>query len=40
MSGDWQMIRSPGGAVWIQLNGDIADGPPRPTPEEKFEGGG
>lgn len=28
ISEDWQMIRSPNGAVWIQLNGDVADGPP------------
>jgi len=38
MSSDWQMIRSPSGAVWIQLNGDIAEGPPGPTAEEVFEG--
>lgn len=37
MSADWQMIRSPGGAVWIQLNGDIAEGPPEPTAAEVFE---
>ena len=24
---DYRMIRSPNGAVWIQLNGDVADGP-------------
>lgn len=30
---DYKMIRSPNGAVWIQLNGDIADGPPRGTEE-------
>jgi hypothetical protein len=28
ISGDWQMIRSPQGAVWIQVNGDVAEGPP------------
>ncbi len=28
MSDDDQMIRSPNGAVWVQLNGDVADGPP------------
>jgi hypothetical protein len=28
ISDDWQMIRSPNGAVWIQLNGDAAEGPP------------
>jgi hypothetical protein len=28
MSGDNLMIRSPNGAVWIQLNGDIEAGPP------------
>jgi hypothetical protein len=28
ISDDWQMIRSPNGAVWIQLNGDIEEGPP------------
>jgi hypothetical protein len=27
-SEDGQMLRSPNGAVWIQLNGDIAEGPP------------
>lgn len=26
MSDDWQMIRSPNGAVWIQLNGDVDEG--------------
>ena len=25
---DFRMIRSPNGAVWVQLNGDVADGPP------------
>jgi hypothetical protein len=30
---DYKMIRSPNGAVWIQLNGDIADGPPQGTEE-------
>jgi len=30
---DYKMIRSPNGAVWIQLNGDIADGPPSSTEE-------
>lgn len=29
MSDDWLMIRSPNGAVWIQLNGDIEEGPPQ-----------
>lgn len=29
MSRDWQMIRSPKGAVWIQVNGDVAEGPPK-----------
>lgn len=28
MSTDWLMIRSPNGAVWMQLNGDIKEGPP------------
>jgi len=28
ISQDWQMIRSPNGAVWIQLNGDVEEGPP------------
>ena len=28
MSSDWLMIRSPNGAVWIQLNGDVDEGPP------------
>jgi hypothetical protein len=28
ISDDWQMIRFPDGAVWIQLNGDIDEGPP------------
>lgn len=28
MSNDWLMIRSPNGAVWMQLNGDIEEGPP------------
>ena len=28
ISRDDQMIRSPNGAVWIQLNGDVAEGPP------------
>lgn len=28
ISRDWLMIRSPNGAVWMQLNGDIAEGPP------------
>jgi hypothetical protein len=28
MSSDDIMIRSPDGAVWVQLNGDIGDGPP------------
>lgn len=28
MSSDRLMIRSPNGAVWMQLNGDAADGPP------------
>lgn len=28
ISDDWQMIRSPNGAVWIQLNGDAEEGPP------------
>lgn len=28
ISEDWQMIRSPNGAVWIQLNGDVEEGPP------------
>jgi hypothetical protein len=28
ISDDWLMIRSPGGAVWMQLNGDITEGPP------------
>jgi hypothetical protein len=28
ISTDWLMIRSPNGAVWMQLNGDVADGPP------------
>jgi hypothetical protein len=28
ISEDWQMIRSPSGAVWIQLNGDVEEGPP------------
>lgn len=28
ISDDWQMIRSPNGAVWIQLNGDVEEGPP------------
>jgi hypothetical protein len=28
ISDDWQMIRSPNGAVWIQLNGDLEEGPP------------
>jgi len=28
ISDDWQMIRSPQGALWIQVNGDVADGPP------------
>jgi hypothetical protein len=30
------MIRSPNGAVWIQLNSDIADGPPE---NSEVEGG-
>jgi hypothetical protein len=29
ISEDWMMIRSPNGAVWIQLNGDIDEGPPQ-----------
>jgi hypothetical protein len=28
ISTDWLMIRSPNGAVWMQLNGDETDGPP------------
>jgi hypothetical protein len=28
ISDDWLMIRSPNGAVWMQLNGDIDEGPP------------
>lgn len=28
ISTDWLMIRSPGGAVWMQLNGDEVEGPP------------
>jgi hypothetical protein len=28
MSEDGLMVRSPKGAVWIQLNGDINEGPP------------
>jgi hypothetical protein len=28
ISDDWLMIRSPNGAVWIQLNGDVEEGPP------------
>jgi hypothetical protein len=28
ISDDWLMIRSPNGAVWMQLNGDIAEGVP------------
>ena len=28
ISTDWLMIRSPNGAVWMQLNGDIKEGPP------------
>jgi hypothetical protein len=32
ISEDRQMIRSPDGAVWVQLNGDGADGPPVPPP--------
>lgn len=28
MSADWLMIRSPNGAVWMQLNGDITEGAP------------
>jgi hypothetical protein len=35
ISEDWQMIRSPNGAVWIQLNGDVAEGPP--TKAEVFD---
>jgi hypothetical protein len=33
---DYRMIRSPNGAVWIQLNSDIADGPPE---NSEVEGG-
>ena len=29
ISNDWLMIRSPGGAVWMQLNPDVAAGPPQ-----------
>ena len=40
ISDDWQMIRSPNGAVWIQLNGDGEEGPPDEsgfsTPSEKL----
>jgi hypothetical protein len=49
ISEDWFMIRSPNGAVWIRLNGDIAEGPPeepatfdaalQPVPQELREGG-
>jgi hypothetical protein len=28
MSEDGLMVRSPKGAAWIQLNGDINEGPP------------
>jgi hypothetical protein len=39
ISDDWQMIRSPNGAVWIQLNGDIEEGPPtEPVFDEAAEG--
>jgi hypothetical protein len=50
ISEDWLMIRSPNGAVWIQLNGDIEEGPPEepsafdvalePVPQELREGDG
>jgi hypothetical protein len=33
ISEDWLMIRSPNGAVWMQLNGDIEEGVPE-GPEE------
>lgn len=33
ISQDWQMIRSPNGAVWIQLNGDAEGEGPPPDPE-------
>lgn len=36
ISQDWQMIRSPNGAVWIQLNGD-AEGEGPPTEPEAFD---
>lgn len=35
ISDDWLMIRSANGAVWMQLNGDIAEGAP-PEPQ-KFD---
>jgi hypothetical protein len=39
ISDDWQMIRSPNGAVWIQLNGDVEEGPPsEPVFDEAAEG--
>jgi len=36
ISQDWQMIRSPNGAVWIQLNGDAEEEGP-PTEPEAFD---
>ena len=33
MSEDWQMIRSPNGAVWIQLNGNSEEGGPPLEPQ-------
>jgi hypothetical protein len=45
ISQDWQMIRSRNGAVWIQLNGDVEEGPPAEpgafdTAEDLPESGG
>lgn len=35
ISNDWQMIRSPNGAVWMQLNGDVEEG--APVDEDVFD---
>jgi hypothetical protein len=32
---DFRMIRSPNGAVWIQLNADVTDGPPETLEPQK-----
>lgn len=35
MSRNWEMIRSPGGSVWVRLCGENADGPPGESTEDR-----